>query len=125
MENKKPIENLYPVTPSLDGVRVLEVNLHQDGPELTMRIDLNEFPDPPPRKWVTNGFNRAQITLVFIEVRTLKINGWSRNNIVDVLIEPRSDCVSLSIRGQGTEIDGLFSFVAIEKISGYRDEQTA
>ena len=121
LDSKTLIENLYPVPPSLNGVRVLEVDLHQDGPKLSMRIDLNEFPDPPPKKWVTNGFNRAQITLTFLAIKSLKINGWSRNNIVNVVVEPRSDCMSLSVRGQGTEIDGVFSFVHVERISAYCD----
>jgi hypothetical protein len=119
--NKKPIENLYSVPPSLNGVRVLEVSLHQDGPFVSIRINLNEFPDAPPKEWVANGFNRVQITLMFIEVEDLKIRGWSSNNIVDVVIERRSDRVSVIMRGQGTEIEGVFSFVEVEKVSAYLD----
>jgi hypothetical protein len=112
---------MYSAPPGLDQVRLLEVNLHQDGPIVSMRIDLNEFPDPAPKKWVANGFNRAQITLLFIKVLTLRISGWSASNIVDVNITNRSGGVSVSICGQGTEIEGMFSCVEIEKISAYLD----
>ena len=113
--NRKPIETLYSKPPSLNGVRVLEVTLHQDGPRVSLRVDLNEFPDRPPRKWTAGGFNRVQLILVLIEVRSLSIQGWSLNNVVDAILERTSDGVVLRLHGRGTAIEGVFSLSKLKR----------
>jgi hypothetical protein len=119
LENRLPVTSLYSVPPTLNEVRVFEIRLHQDGPRMSVRFDLNEFPDKPPSKWLLHKFNRVQLTLVFLDVHKLVIRGWSPNNIVNADIRRELDRIVLSLRGQGTEIDGVFSFADVEKISAY------
>ena len=119
--NRKPIEAIYSIEPPLRDVRVIEIVLHEDGPRLSVRIDINQFPDKPPKKWLDRRFNRAQLTLMFIEIHELVIRGWSVDNIVSILIHPENGSMTVTMKGRGTEIFGRFGFIEIEKISGYHD----
>ena len=71
--NAEFLRKLFPRAPSPCNVRVLEVNLHQDGPRVLVRLDLNEFPLQPPAKWMPS--NQAQIGLIGFGFRELKIQG--------------------------------------------------
>lgn len=119
--NKSSIASLFSTPPALRDVRIHEITLHQDGPRVTVRIDLNELPDQVPSKWTTK-FNKVQVTLMFIEPHQFSLNGWTANNICDVDIDSQSDGVKLSIHGEGFSVNGMFSFVEIANISSYIDE---
>lgn len=119
--NKRPIESLYSKSPSLSEVRLHEVRLHQDGPRVSLRFDLNEFPDTPPRKWITGKFNRAQMTLVLVDIHDFQMNGWGLNNIGDLTLEEHGSGVCLRFVGQSARVDCYAQFVEVEKLSGYHD----
>ena len=121
LRNGQAIENLYSEIPSLKNVRLMEMSWHQDGPRVTMRIDLNQFPDRPPRKWLAGGFNRAQVTLVFTGIANLNVRGWNVDNVVDITIEAQSGGVSLAAIGHETVIEADCLFGAVEKVGGYCD----
>jgi hypothetical protein len=105
-----------------DGVRVLEVSLHQDGPRALIRFDLNEFPKQPPAKWMQSRANRVQIRLMGIGVRDMEIRGWSANDVADINVAAASpDGLRLVAQGEGFYLKGVFEHVAIDGVSAYRD----
>lgn len=119
--NKRSIESAYPVAPSLHNVRLHEVRLHEDGPRVSLRFDLDSFPDSPPRKWVDNGCNRVQLTLMLIELCDLQIRGWGLNNIGDLELEKHDNGIRLEFAGGQTRIVCLARFMEVEKLSAYCD----
>lgn len=124
LESRDQIDELFSTPPELCCVRIVEIVLHQDGPRVSLRIDLNEFPEKPPRKWTDNKYNRVQLTLQFIEVHQLRVQGWSMDNIVDIVIERVGGKVLAELRGESTTLQGEFGFVAIERITAYYDGET-
>lgn len=125
MGNKLPIESIYSQAPSLDRVRLHEVRLHQDGPRISLRLDLNEFPDNPPRKWIVGNFNRAQLVLVLIDIVGVQLSGWSLNNIGELAIEGCDTGINVKFTGQPLQLECTARFLEVEKISGYHDTESA
>ena len=123
LDNKLPVESFYSVAPLLTDVRLHEVRLHQDGPRVSLRIDLNEFPDNPPRKWVIGKFNRAQLTLVLIDIIDFQLTGWSLNNIGNFVLDSVSGGIQVKFIGHSLLIDCTARFIEAEKISGYYDPE--
>jgi Immunity protein 50 len=121
--NKQSVESIFSKAPSLAEVRLHEIRLHQDGPRISLRLDLNEFPDNPPPKWVVGKFNRAQLTLVLIDINDFQMNGWNRNNIGELILEGRDEGIKLKFVGQFLRIDCFAQFLEVEKISGYCDSE--
>ncbi len=121
VENSEFLQKLFPVPPSLTGIRILEVCLHQDGPRLTVRLNLNEYPNDPPPKWVGAAANRAQLTLMCIGVRDLELRGWSTNNLVDLRLEEVKGGVRLHADSNTFVLHGEFDAVRVDQIAAYQD----
>lgn len=121
--NKLPVESIYSKIPLLNQLRLHEVRLHQDGPRVSLRFDLNEFPDKPPKKWVAGKFNRAQLTLVLIDIGSFRMSGWGLNNIGKLSLKDCDAGVCLQFSGQFMQIDCTGRFLEVEKISGYYDSE--
>ena len=121
--NKLPVESIYSKAPSLDQLRLHEVRLHQDGPRISLRLDLNEFPDKPPKKWIAGKFNQAQLTLVLIDIDSFRMDGWGLSNIGELSLKDCDAGVHLQFNGASTQIDCTAQFLEVEKISGYYDSE--
>ncbi|HUG68650.1 MAG TPA: Imm50 family immunity protein [Pirellulaceae bacterium] len=121
--DSRSVMSVFKRAPSLKGVRINELTLREDGPCMSLRIDLNEFPLTPPEKWKTQGANRVQLTLCFIDVSKLAIQGWGLDNVGDVALEKVNDeaDLQLSIEGSGIYIACCFKFLQMERISAYHD----
>lgn len=119
--NKLPVNSVYSVAPPLADVRLHEVRLHQDGPRVSLRLDLNEFPENPPQKWAVGKFNRAQLTLVLIDITDFQMTGWSLNNIGELTLDKYSVGTRLKFTGQSLRIECTTRFIEVETISGYCD----
>ena len=116
------LRKLFPKAPSLHGVRVLEVDLRQDGPRATVRFDLNDFPQQPPTKWKQSHANKVQIRLMGIGVRDLQVRGWSANNIVDIeIVAADPDGFRLVAQGAGLHLVAVFEHLAVDNVSAYKD----
>lgn len=99
--------------------------MHQDGPRISLRVDLNEYPDKPPRKWIGGKFNRVQLTFVLLDIKNFQVNGWSANNVGKLTLKDCDTGVSLRFAGQSVQIDCIAHFLEVEKISGYYDSGTS
>lgn len=119
------LRKLFPMAPSLGGVRVLEIDLHQDGPRALIRFDLNEFPARPPTEWMRSHANKVQIRLMGIGVRNLEARGWSVDNIANIEISAAgSDGILFVADGVGFHFRGVFEHIAVESVSAYTDAAT-
>lgn len=113
------LRQLFPQAPSLQGLRLFEVNLHQDGPRVLLRFDLKAFPEHPPAKWVKEA-NRVQVRLLGVGVQSLQIQGWTANNIVDLEVEAASPKGRRFVaRGAGFSLEAVFDSLELTGVSAY------
>ncbi|ADG69430.1 conserved hypothetical protein [Planctopirus limnophila DSM 3776] len=117
--NKIPIESIYTKIPSLVDVRLHEMQFHQDGPRVSLRFDPAEYPDNPPRKWIVQKFDQAQITLVLTDVSQLNVLGWGVNNIGDIMMSRSDEGVCVKFVGTSMQMNCCARFVNVERITGY------
>jgi hypothetical protein len=125
-DNSQVISQLYDEAPSLHATRLVEVILHQDGPRLELRVDLAQFPDHPPLRWMRDGYNTAQIQLDFFSLDSVQITGWSTENCVDINIEKIEDGrIYMSAKGPTCAINVVCRFFRIAHVRGYVDSAIA
>ena len=111
-----------PHVPTLDGIDLHEVTLHRDGPRVQLRFDLREFPEQPPKKWVSGGFNRVQLRLMALGVQTFSIEGLQSNMKLNLRLEEDGSMRRISASNGLVRLDLTADAVVIEGISAYRDE---
>ena len=114
-----PISAVLKQTPSLEHVRLHEIVLQQDGPDVLLRLDLREYPANPPQKWVAGQFNTVQLTLRLGEVTDVRLSGWSRDNIVDVEIVRITSGILVKAKQSTLSFECMCKFLSVDKISGY------
>ena len=73
--------------PRLDAIRLHEIRVHRDGPTVTLRFDLAEFPASPPRRWHP-GFDVVQIELAFGDVSAIALARFGRDDVGRLRIDP-------------------------------------
>src|SRR5437868_1445686 len=107
--------------PSLDEAVLMEIIFHQDGPRVTMRINLRDYPRRPPEKWKRMEYNAAQLQLSCIGVLDVKVLGWSTYNAVSIDVTRNTQAeLQLRAKGQGTDLNIIFEFLNIDRISAYK-----
>jgi hypothetical protein len=74
--------------PSLDPVDLHEVLFHRDGPAVTLRFDLPEFPTKPPKGW--ESYNGVAVELLLIGVSSSRLDGWATTMTGPLLIARQS-----------------------------------
>ena len=123
LQDASRLKSIYSSDPELKGVRLHEVRLHQDGPRVSLRIDLNTFPSKPPQKWACNHFNRVQITLALYDVTEIRINGFGLNNIGDVNISQNDSIIFFEFIDEGTQLICRCKYILLDDISAYHDSK--
>lgn len=106
---------------SLKNVSIHEIVMHRDGPAVTLRFDVEDYPIDPPKKWIDNGFNTVQIALICVDVSSLSLSGLSMMMRADLVFERLNDKVKLHIRTETFNLDLTSNFLMVESISGYID----
>ena len=116
------LRTLFPAeAPALDPIRLHEVQLHQDGPAVSLRFDLQAYPQQPPAKWQTARSNTVQVRLVGIGVREMAIRGWSRNNVGRLVLNGPVNGIVVEFDAAGCRISGVFDRLRVDSVSAYRD----
>ena len=120
--NPEAIERVFGDSPSLENVSIHEIGLHRDGPRVTLRFDVPEYPKNPPAKWKAQGFNRVQITLACLATRGVRCDGWSTSNKASIVLS-RDDAGKLLVRivGDTTHLELICDHVFVENLSAYKD----
>ena len=112
--------SLYPDSvPSLEGAVLHEVKMLREGPVVSLRFDLPDFPANPPSNWRTQHFNVAQVTVLGIGVRRLVANGWSSDTSVSITFAAEADGVRVRALGAGIEVEAAFDHVRVDGVSAY------
>jgi hypothetical protein len=123
LDDNQFLESLFSTAvPSLDAVRLHEVQLHQDGPAVSLRFDLNEYPAQPPEKWQMVKSNTIQVRLSGIGVRELVIHGWTNNNIGRLVIKVGTNCIKVEFAAGECRVAATFGHLRVDSVTAYRDE---
>jgi Immunity protein 50 len=110
------------VEPRLDEIRLHEVTLHHDGPSVSLRFDLSEFPVVPPTKWVEAGYDTVQLRLALDDVSEIAIEGWSNDNRGKMDIQRHSPTsLSVEFQSRRSKLRVVCHFARIDRISAYLD----
>lgn len=131
--------------PPLTNVNLHEVTLHQDGPTLLLRFNLDplEFPADPPKKWVIQRANTVQLQLKALDVRELSIVGAATTMTTTITLtsekldvddeatnlytthvdapQPQS-AIRLRVTGDRCDINCPANFVYVDRISAYKQD---
>ncbi|MCC6573536.1 MAG: hypothetical protein IT462_07075 [Planctomycetes bacterium] len=109
--------------PSLDGVRLFEIQLQQDGPTVLFRFDLKEYPTDPPKKWKDSQSKRVQLRLIGIGVQKLLLDGWLANNVGNLKLQRKGSGIVVDFKCAGAHFNAVFDHLRLEAASAYRTEQ--
>lgn len=107
--------------PPLDQTSIHEVNVHRDGPCLTLRFDLPQFPNRPPSKWAARGFNTVQVKLSFFGLQELQLEGFSTNVMASIDLR-KEDLVTVDATSPTFQLKATALSVDVVDISAYADE---
>ncbi len=118
---KEKISDIFQKLPSVDEVYLHELRLHQDGPHLTLRFNLKEYPEAPPTEWRAKGYNTVQVVVELWGLHAIEIHGFSTENYVKIRLTPSDGYFDFSVTG-GTNISGSATNGFIQKVSAYRKE---
>jgi len=110
------------LVPKLNNLEFHELIVHQDGPRVSLRFDLAEFPSQPPKKWLIAGANKVQISLMLVSVCDLKICGIKTDAKIDLNIERRGGCINAWGGCDGFDFSLQAEFLMLNSISAYRDD---
>ncbi|HLL55257.1 MAG TPA: Imm50 family immunity protein [Myxococcaceae bacterium] len=121
-DNPEAVTQLYgAAVPSLEGVRLAEVSLHEDGPRLRLRGDFGTFPENPPARWRLQGYNTVHFELDFFHFSDVSIQGWDSDNRVTLHLESLSGPqVALRVTGDTVNIQLRCAMLRISRLEGYQ-----
>ncbi|RJT46685.1 Imm50 family immunity protein [Rahnella woolbedingensis] len=106
--------------PSLNNVDIHEIIFHRDGPKISIRMNLNEYPSSPPKKWVLQKFNTVQLTLTLIDIKDVNMSGWINTNYVaDASIEIINDNIFMKLDSVSLKFIAKAKFMDVESIVSY------
>ncbi|MFF5854834.1 Imm50 family immunity protein [Streptomyces sp. NPDC012751] len=122
LNNQAGIDAVYQGNPpDLKRVHVHEVNLHQDGPTLKLRIDLPHYPAQPPRKWAAQGFNTVQVEISFGGIKQVTLDGFGTNIVADVSLHAE-DGIDLVLTSPELHLHATAEVAFISKLGAYTNE---
>jgi Immunity protein 50 len=122
LEDPRGIRAIFGDTcPSLDRVELHDIVLGRDGPTVTLRFDLPEFPLDPPTKWRHAGFNRVQVRLLAIGVRELNVSGLATEMVLNLEIVRDAGLARVHGATNRIVIDLAAEFLAVPDVSAYLD----
>ncbi|MYV42790.1 hypothetical protein GT030_28995 [Streptomyces sp. SID1328] len=107
--------------PPLTAVRLRQLTLHEDGPALTLRLDL-PYPADPPWKWAAQGFNTVQTELAFTGLSALTLHGFGTEITADVTLTAAGDGVAVHVTAPGTTVEAVARTVYLAALRAYAQE---
>ncbi|EOC1568903.1 hypothetical protein ACI1AR_004363 [Cronobacter dublinensis] len=106
--------------PSLCNIDIHEIIFHRDGPKITLRFNLENYPSDPPKKWVLQKFNTVQLQLTALDINEVKFSGWEKTNYnLDLNISKCDDLIVISARGEVFCLYIKASYLSVSSISAY------
>lgn len=106
--------------PDLSKVRLMKLELIEEGPTLSVKLGLDEYPSTPPVRWRSKRYNAVSLELQFMAVRSLRIEGILNNESVALSLQPIEDAMlEIEITGNALSIHVVCQFARISHISPY------
>ncbi|WP_105687512.1 Imm50 family immunity protein [Cronobacter dublinensis] len=106
--------------PSLCNIDIHEIIFHRDGPKITLRFNLKNYPSDPPKKWVLQKFNTVQLQLTALDINEVKFSGWEKTNYsLDLNISKCDDLIVISARDDVFCLYIKASYLSVSSISAY------
>ena len=123
IENPEAVKSTFEVEPSLNGVEVISVLFHRDGPTVDVEIALSEQPSRLSARWERVGVNAVNLKLQLLGVETLMLDGWATKNRGTIDIRPGSTTkVEVHINGPTMQFRCCCQWLRIAGLNGYRRE---
>jgi len=107
--------------PTLRSISLHELCLHRDGPRAVLRFDLSQFPQAPPRKWSSQGFNTVQLQLMLVDVQDVSVTAWSNESVVDLSLESAGEFVVATTVSGPARITIRARTATVTSISAYQN----
>ncbi|EIX6435748.1 hypothetical protein MKU92_004791 [Salmonella enterica] len=99
IDNRKISSIFKEEEPSLCNVELHEVIFHRDGPKITLRFNITNYPSDPPKKWLMQKCNTVQLQLTAIDVKEVNLSGWEKTNyILNINISRLDDFIVISAK---------------------------
>jgi len=119
--DKKKVTSIFNgEEPSLYNVDIHDIVFHRDGPRISIRFNLRNYPSSPPKKWRLQKYNTVQMQLTAIDVKDVKLSGWSRTNyIVNLIVSKENGFVYIRASDGDFDLYIESSFLDISSVSAY------
>lgn len=122
--DSSPISAIYGQDiPSLDCVDLHEIQIHRDGPRVTIRFNLGGYPARAPAKWVSSGFNTVQLSLMAMGVKELQVEGLGTECPMNLAIAKEGGLLRICATGEFIKLNVAADALILDGISAYRRER--
>lgn len=122
LENPEAIR-MFEEDPLLEGVTVAKLVLDQNGPTVTLGVTLRDYPSNPPAKWRSAGYDSVTIELQALAVSHVRLEGWTTDNEVSILIERRSeDTINIKVVGRMIAAEIACGWLRVSGLTPYKIE---
>ena len=119
--DKRSISSIFTdEEPSLRNVELHDVIFHRDGPKITLRFNITNYPSQLPKKWIVQKCNVVQLQLTAIDIAEVSLFGWNKNNFcVDInlskedgfiIVSAQDDIFSLSIKAKLIDVSSITAY---------------
>jgi hypothetical protein len=121
LENPEAITSLYAEEPSLTSIRLMSIELLEDGPTVRLNLDLHDYPLRPPARWSRINANAVTMVLELLAVSEISINGWSSDNVISCELRRLGEA-GLKVILIGTNVRGEVNCLAarVAHVTGYK-----
>lgn len=120
--NPQIINNIFSAEPSLANIELKMVKFHREGPIIEVHINLNDYPECPPKKWKKGNYNCVVLEIKFIDVANISMNGWESLNKVDLSIKKQLDLFYIEILNNSFDLKFFAKHIFIGKISAFKKQ---
>lgn len=119
--DKKKLTSIFnDEEPSLYNVDIHDIIFHRDGPRISIRFNLRDYPSSPPKKWILQKYNTVQLQLTAIDVKDVTLSGWSKTNyLVNLNVSMENGCVCIRAKDDVFELYIKSSFLDVSSVSAY------
>ncbi|MGD9622469.1 MAG: Imm50 family immunity protein [Mycolicibacterium sp.] len=107
--------------PPLTRVELHSVTFGHGG-DVRLVFDLASYPSRPPEKWAKQGFNTVQLTLVCTQVRDVRVTGWARQVIADIVIGRVDEAVEVRVLSPATSLTLSADIVSVVSVAAYLND---
>lgn len=111
--------NLYNSIPILANVGIHELKLSEEGDRLTLKFDMPQYADNPPKKWIEANYNRTIVELDFFCIKEICLNTVNRDYKGDIEISKQNDgFLHLDIHGN-VQVHLIAEACLLQSVTGY------